>query len=415
MATYTTRPTCRVCGSKDVKPVFSLGAQAVSDFVDRDEIKWGNVVPIEIDRCESCMLVQARHAPPAEILYKGTYWYRSGVTQTMRDALRDVTRSIEQRADLRDGDAVLDIGSNDGTLLRSYENKKLVTVGVEPAKNLADEGRRGVGMLLNDLWSYGAMEQAGLIGPESIAPRGYKAITAIGMFYDMEDPNCFVRDVALALADDGVFVAQLMCLKQTLERMDVGNFAHEHLEFYTLKSLAHLYSTHGLQITEIEENSINGGSYRIYAKKVSASLPKDWMRVVKVALDDHQVCESIYQFPDKLEKNRLACVDFIRQEKAAGKRFWVYGASTKGNVILQYYGLDASVIDFAADRDPNKWGKFTVQSGIPITSEEQFRVAQPDYAIMLPYAFRQEMLERESEYRARGGKFLIPLPEFEVV
>lgn len=158
MPTYTSRTTCRVCGSKDVRPVFSLGAQAVSDFVDRSEIKSGNVVPIEIDRCESCTLVQARHAPPAEVLYKGTYWYRSGVTQTMCDALRDVTRSIEGRVDLRDGDAVLDIGSNDGTLLRSYANKRLFTVGVEPAKNLVDEGRVGIKMLINDLWNIGVWQ-----------------------------------------------------------------------------------------------------------------------------------------------------------------------------------------------------------------------------------------------------------------
>lgn len=416
---YTTRTTCRVCGGKNLTPLFSLGEQFVSDFVDRSDVKTGNVVPIDVDRCRDCTLVQARHAAPAEILYKGTYWYRSGVTQTMRDALRDVTRAVEERVPLENGDLVLDIGSNDGTLLRSYQNRKLTTVGVEPAKNLVEEGRKGISYLINDLWAYDSL--LSVFGPSG-RPE-FKAITAIGMFYDMEDPNPFVRDVALALAPDGLFVAQLMCVKQTLAKRDVGNFAHEHLEFYTLRSLEALFGAYGLVIDDLQENDVNGGSYRLFVRHRSrvpaTTITPETYRVQSAMLAEHEAGlytdDPYHRFFADTNRNRGMLQQFITQEKLAGKRFWVYGASTKGNVILQHAGLDATVIDGAADRDPNKWGKFTVGTGIPITSEEQFRAAQPDYAIVMPYAFLPEFLTRESEWRSRGGKFVVPIPEFKIV
>lgn len=426
-----------------MKPLFSLGDQYVSDFVEKSEVKAGNKVPIDIERCGQCTLVQAKHAPPAEILYKGTYWYRSGVTDTMKRALRDVTESIENRVNLLSGDVVLDIGSNDGTLLRSYSHKKLITVGVEPATNLVEEGRVGVSMLLNDLWSIGAYQNA-------LGGRKAKVITAIGMFYDLEDPNQFIRDVSLALAEDGLFVAQLMCLKQTLENCDVGNFAHEHLEFYTLRSLHTLFDRHGLQIVEVEENGVNGGSYRIYAKH------RDPNRLVAstaaVRHEDALACSDskIEAFFQEINRNRMACVKFVQDAVADRKRVWVYGASTKGNVILQMYGLHHSttcprcggkgsrgdvdvtsdlpmtcksclgekkvtLIEGAADRDPNKWGRYTVGTGVPIMSEEYARTAKPDYFLVLPYAFRDEFIARESEFLAKGGKFIFPLPKFVVV
>lgn len=439
LSNYTTRESCRVCGSKNLTPLFSLGEQFVSDFVDKRDVLNGNQVPIDIELCNDCTLVQSKYTAPADILYKGTYWYRSGVTQTMRDALRDITKSIEERVELKDGNAVLDIGSNDGTLLRSYANKNLFKVGVEPAKNLVKEGRKGISVLLNDLWSYGLLQYHGLDNKQ------FKIISAIGMFYDLEDPNSFIRDISLALAPDGVFVAQLMCLKQTLERKDVGNFAHEHLEFYSLKSLTVLLHKYNLEIIEIEENTVNGGSYRIYARHFS-NTPREYRSVIR-ALDQEEqnTSNQLRSFFQEIDRNRRECVQFVLNAVACGKTVWVYGASTKGNVILQWYGISnevcpmckgktyvtvmddeegcgfcdqkgkRTIIQGAADRDPNKWGKYTVGTGISITSEEQFRAANPDFALLLPYSFLPEFVEREKEWRSRGGKFIIPLPEFKVI
>ncbi len=427
---YITRTSCRVCGSKNLTPLFSLGVQAVSDFVDKADVYNGNKVPIDIELCNDCTLVQGKHTAPAQTMYVEQYWYRSGITQTMRDALRDVTKSIEERVKLFPGDVVLDIGSNDGTLLRSYSTPNLFKVGVEPAKNLVAEGRKGISMLINGMWDYGTFSEHMTTEATLETPAvelKCKVITAIGMFYDMDDPNLFVRDVALALAPDGLFVAQLMCLKQTLEKRDVGNFAHEHLEFYSLKSLKRLLGNHGLEIWDIEENNVNGGSYRLYIRQ------SVWVRSQPLSFvpyaENKRVRDAFYKeeypalhdslmytsFFQEIDANRRKCVTFIQDEVDKGKRVWIYGASTKGNVIAQWYGLDKKHILAAADRDPNKWGKYTIETGIPITSEEQFRAANPDYALVLPYAFLPEFIERESEWRSRGGKFIVPLPEFKVI
>lgn len=425
---YTSRDTCRSCGSCDLLSLYTLD-QVVSDFVDKNEIKNGNRVPIDIVLCRKCTLVQNIHTAPSDLLYKKTYWYKSGITRTMKDALRDIVVSAMERVNLSNTDVVLDIGANDGTLLSYYpvRDDGVLRIGCEPAENLQKACEDNCDVLIKDFWSYEAykktMDELDLeVVNEGNPPRA-KIITAIGMFYDLEDPNQFIGDIAKALHKDGLFIAQLMCLKQTVQKKDIGNFAHEHLEFYSLKSLEQLLAYHNLEIRDIEENSVNGGSYRLYIKHRRELIPTvvtpEYRRVTTAmnserypALDSPLTYSLFFQEMER-ERNRLK--DFVTLAKTMGKKVWVYGASTKGNVILQYAGLDHTMIDAAADRDPAKWDKYTVETGIPITSEEQFRAAQPDYAIMLPYAFKNEMLEREKEWRSRGGKFIIPIPTFEVI
>ena len=246
-----------------------------------------------------------------------------------------------------------------------------------------------------------------------------KVITCTGMFYDLDDPNAFIADVAKVLASDGVFIAQLMCLRQMLDMGDVGNLCHEHLEFYSLRSLAELFGRHDLKIIDVEENNVNGGSYRLIAGHLDAKgRGPDYEKKILDLLEDEEPHMNAAFYRDwliNLAYNRKKCTDFIRQMVAAGKSVWVYGASTKGNVILQWYGLDSSLITAAADRSPEKHGKYTVGTNIPIVSEEAFREAKPDFALVLPYAFREEFIAREREWREGGGRFIFPLPEFEVV
>lgn len=408
--TYTTIERCRVCGSSDISDLYSIGDLYISNFPEKSDD--GIKAPLEMVMCENCSLVQLRDTAPQELMYARFYWYRSGVTQTMRYALRDITKSIEDRIELNPGDVVLDIGSNDGTMLRTFEKEGIIKVGVEPASNLAEEGAKGIDYFINDFWKYESYMD--IVGKKA------KVITAIGMFYDMEDPNEFIRDAALALEDDGIFVAQLMCLKNMLDTNDVGNICHEHLEFYSLVSLEYLFDKNGFEIIDIDHNEVNGGSYRVFAGLKGGNPPKvegasariQKYRETEATLESK---EAHMEFFARIEENKKKCVDFIKQEVTNGKSVWIYGASTKGNTILQYYGLDHTLIEGASERSPEKWGKCTVGTGIPIVSEEEARKAQPDYFLVLPYAFFDEFYKREEEWRNKGGKFIVPLPQFRIV
>ena len=408
--TYTTRSTCRVCDSVKLKSLYSLGELYISNFLPKGEE--GPKAPLEMVLCENCSLVQLRHTAPQELLYRRFYWYRSGVTETMRNALRDLAAMVEKSTQLKRGDIVLDIGSNDGTLLRSYTVPGLRTIGVEPATNLAQEGRKDLTHFISDFWSLGVYE--------AVASEKAKVITAIGMFYDMEDPNQFIRDAAGALRDDGVFIAQLMCLKNMIDTNDVGNICHEHLEFYSLDALEFLFNKNGLETIDIDHNEVNGGSYRISARLLGGHLPPppgatdrlQRYRQAEAAFGSEQVHLDFFR---RIEANKRDCVAFIRGEVAKGKRVWAYGASTKGNTILQYFGLDSSLIEAASERSPEKWGKVTVGTNIPIKSEEEARQANPDYFLVLPYAFLDEFYKREETWRSKGGKFIVPLPNFRVI
>lgn len=303
--------------------------------------------------------------------------------------------------------------SNDGTLLRSY-SKECAKVGFEPASNLYEEGRQGLDVFNGALWSADAYYES--LG-RTIGYRPSWATTAIGMLYDLEDPNLFVADVAKTLHPQGLFVAQLMCLRNMLAMNDVGNFAHEHLEYYSLKSLQYLFDKHDLVVEDIETNSVNGQSYRFYVRhkgfcQESTLFQKligeeEWMKLHRP--------EFYNSFFQRLEENKRRCVSFIREQVNRGKRCWLIGASTKGNVILQYYGLDKSLIQGASERSASKHGKVTIGTGIPIYSEEEARAANPDYFLLIPYTFREEILLREEAWRRCGGRFIIPLPNFEVV
>ncbi len=391
------RETCRVCGSSDLKPLFSLGDLYVSDFPPEPTLE-GIKAPLEMVLCPRCTLLQLRHTAPQEILYARHYWYRSGVTDTMRRALRDITESVERLVPLASGDIVLDIGANDGTLLATYSTEGLVKVGCEPADNLVGLLRQVTPHVIHDFWHRAAFER---LFPD----RKAKVVTAIGMFYDMEDPNAFIKDACEVMTDDGVFIAQLMCLRPMLEQNDVGNICHEHLEYYSLESLQYLFESNGLEIFRLEENDVNGGSYRLYARKFrSGSIP----------LRDGFTEQDYRAFFERVQANKERCVAFIKEQVAAGKKVYVYGASTKGNTILQYYGLTHEWIAGAAERSPEKWGRYTVGTLIPIVDEDTAR-AEADYFLVLPWAFLEEFMKRERRWHDAGGRFIVPLPEFRVV
>jgi hypothetical protein len=392
---------CRLCHSKSFLKIHSFGKLFVSNFVNKINIKKGIKAPLNLIYCKKCTLLQLEHSAPQEIMYKKFYWYRSGVTFTMKKALKDIYYATKKLNFLKKNDVILDIGANDGTFLKNFKNN-FYTIGCEPASNLQSELKKNCHFVLNDFWNADSclkiLENNNINKP--------KLITAIGMFYDLEDPSKFIKDAADVMHEDGVFIAQLMCLNSMLEQNDLGNICHEHLEFYNYKSLKYLFEKNGLKIFKIEKNSINGGSYRVYCKK---NIKKS------INFKENTSLREINKFIKRVILNKKKCIDFLKKAKNSNKKVFIYGASTKGNTLLQYYKIDRNLIPYAAERSPEKWGKYTIGTGIKIVSENQAKKMKPDYFFALPYGFINEFVKREKKWIKAGGRFLIPYPNFKVI
>lgn len=408
---------CRVCKSSALSPVLSLGKQYISDFVDAMEENAS--APLELIICNvaegGCGLLQLKHTADQPALYRN-YWYRSGINKTMRDALADITAKASQIANLKEGDYVIDTGSNDNTLLKSYNRSDIHRFGFEPATNLMPYAEDPNITVINDFFSAEPfLNQSN--GKQA------KIITSIAMFYDLEDPNAFVANIAKCLAQDGLWIIQMAYLPSMLIDNIFDNICHEHLEYYSLLSLENLLSRHGLKVIDVELNDVNGGSYRTYiTHEENTSIhpitgAEDRVEALRNQERTMQLdtLSPYIDFAKEVETIKEKVTSFIKSEVENGKTVYVYGASTKGNTLLQYFDLDFHTITAAAERNPDKWGKKTVGTLIPIVSEEEARAAKPDYFLILPWHFLPEFKEREAAYLKNGGKFIVPLPHFQIV
>jgi hypothetical protein len=412
--------SCRVCGLKNLTPVFSLGELCVSNFVDGPESPANKEkFPLELMLCNvsdgGCGLLQLNETVSHEAMYRN-YWYRSGINKTMTDELNGIAHIMENMANVHAGDYVLDIGTNDGTLLRAYSDPGLQRIGFEPANNLGQYNSKGTTKVFNDFFSAARWEK-------EFADAHAKSITAIAMFYDLEDPNSFVSDVAKILDPHGVFVIQQSYLPLMLATNEIGNICHEHLEYYSLLALENLLKRHNLEVFDVVLNDINGGSFRTYIRHTGAKIPGMRAGAAERLQDlrDSEIALGLNSrapyddFNKRVNAIRDTLKAFLKNEKAKGKKIYGYGASTKGNTLLQYFELGPDLIDVIAERNPDKWGKKTVGTLIPIISEEQARSEKPDYFLVLPWHFFPEFKEREREYLKGGGKFILPMPEFRIV
>lgn len=395
---------CRVCACSELLSVLDFGEHYIIDFPE-DEHK-GVKAPLELLLCTRCGLVQLRHTVPRDVLYR-RYWYRSGISETMVLALADITRSAKRLVNLKPNDIVIDIGANDGTLLRQYKRPDIRRVGFEPSENLLAYAKNS-GDIINDYFNAKAFLK---VYPNERA----KIITAIAMFYDLEDPNQFVADIKRLLDPEGVFIIQMNYLGTMLERNTFDNLCHEHLEYYSIASLRFLLQVHGLEIFDVELNEINGGSFRIYVRNRGSRLGGSVSNAV-TELDNYEKRlsmdkkETYDEFAQRIKAISETLHRFIENEVSNGKKVYVNGASTRGNTILQAARLDQSLITVAADRNPSKWGRRMIGSNIPIVSKEWARREKPDYYLILPYGFLDEIIDEEKTYLKEGGRFIVPIP-----
>lgn len=415
-----TRTTCRVCEGA-LEPILSLGEHYVSDFIEPaapDGVK----APLELVLCRRCRLLQLKHTVPGDTMYRN-YWYRSGTNQTMRTALADIANKAEHLVHLKEGDAVLDIGCNDGTLLASYKTGGIYKIGFDPAENLAVHSRK-----VADHLTVGYFKSEPFRDTAELAEHRPKVVTSIAMFYDLEDPNAFVADIKKVMHPDGLWIVQMSYLPLMLRTNELGNVCHEHLEYYSLQSFEYLLHRHDLETVDLEMNDVNGGSMRACIRNRSANpqtfadetyreLAGDRVAAFReeefrLGLDTNAPYKEFATWVDRIRQD---VVGFIKEKVALGKAVYVYGASTKGNTLLQYFGLDSTLIAGAAERNRDKWGRMTVGTHIPIVSEEEARAAKPDYFLVLPWHFLEEFQAREKDYLLEGGRFIVPMPHFTLI
>jgi cyclopropane fatty-acyl-phospholipid synthase-like methyltransferase len=388
---------CRACGSANLEaPVVDLGLLSLSDWpaspldpVDR--------APLALTRCAGCALVQLTHSVDRERLYTSAYGYRSGLQEAMVAALADVVADARARVDLEPGDVVLDIGANDGTLLRQYPRALgLVKVAYEPVEAFRTS-------LNGDIRLAGAFFPTVIGGrPTRLAPPA-KVITSVAMFYDVDDVGMFLEGIRASLAPDGVWINQLSYFPETSRQGNFGDVCHEHRTYWTLDGLAKVYAAHGLAITDYAFNDVNGGSVRVTAQHRAKGLHR------LTGSDDAVTTEDLRRFRDRITRN-TADVRTVLDSAWRDRRLVLgYGASTKGSTYLQVWGVGPDLLPAIAERNPAKVGRYTV-TGIPILGEAGARALGPDQFLALPFQFLPSFLERERAFLARGGTFLVPFP-----
>ncbi len=328
----------------------------------------------------------------------------------MRKALGEIVVKACEVAQPKEGDIVMDIGCNDGTLLRSYKIPGLKLVGFEPAKNLVEDARKGTTFVFNDFFGYKQFN-------EKFPSTRAKLITSIAMFYDLDDPDAFVADIVKSLDPRGVWVIQQNYLCSMLQQNGFDNIGHEHLTYYSLGTMSQLLSSHDLEIFNVEKNDVNGGSFRTYvARKGQFPVRESVEKMKEFEENLFSMKPSIYStFGRNVRRAKAELSEFITDQIKNGKTVYVYGASTRGNTILQYCRLDHRLIKKATDANPEKWGLRTPGTEIPIVSKEEARRDNPDFFLVLPHHFLKEITREEEKYLESGGKFIVPLPRFQVL
>jgi 2-polyprenyl-3-methyl-5-hydroxy-6-metoxy-1,4-benzoquinol methylase len=373
-------------------------------------------VPTSLVRCnpeldeKACGLLQTEHTVPPEVLYS-VYWYRSGTNATMTNHLGGIAKEAAELYG-RPGARVLDIGCNDGTLLKAYP-ATFTKFGVDPS-DLANEVPPGI-TVVHDLFPSDDLAHV-------LEGKPCDIVTSIAMFYDLEDPIAFARAIKRVLSPEGLWCVEMSYMPTMLHMTSYDTICHEHLEYYSLAVLEHIMRAADLRLVNVSLNSINGGSIRCYATHADNrryrrdEFQTNIKRLRQEEFDLELDTDKPYRnFQERVNVHKQELMTLLKKLRGEGKRIHAYGASTKGNTILQWCGIDSRLVDVAADRNPDKFGARTLGSDIPIVSEEESRKMKPDYYLVLPWHFRDEFVEREKALLASGVGMIFPLPTIEIV
>jgi hypothetical protein len=403
---------CRNCNGNCLIELFSLGKLYLTGkFLINTKKLRSDYLNLII--CEDCKLVQLDRNFNMKYLYNNDYGYRSGINQTMRDHLRLTALKLQKLTKIKKRELVLDIASNDGTLLNFYSNN-LVKVGVDP---LIDKFKKH-GFYDKVNYKYSDFFDYKIIKKKNIFKKKFKIITAISVFYDLKNPNDFLRAIKSILDTDGVFILEFADLYSIFKYKMFDTICHEHLEYYSIKVIKKMLENNGLRFFDHNFNKINGGSSVFFICHNTSKFKSKNKKISNLLRNEKKL--GIYEpkkfkiFYKKIIKDKKKLIDLLKKIKSNKKTIHGYGASTKGNVLLQFFKIGKKYIDFISDRNPQKYSCLTPGTDIKIISEEESRNLKPDYYLVLPWHFKNEILKRENKIRELGTKFIFPLPSLNI-
>jgi NDP-4-keto-2,6-dideoxyhexose 3-C-methyltransferase len=409
---FKTISNCRICGNDQLTTVMALGEQALTGVFPKSRSENVTSGPIDLVKCsaaDGCGLVQLKQSYDLSEMYGHNYGYRSGLNASMVCHLHSKVEKILASGVLEPGDMVIDIGSNDATTLLAYPQEPYQLIGVDPTGIKFASYYPEKLTLIADFFSAEAIAK-------KLAGKKAKVITSFSMFYDLEDPITFAREIEGALADDGVWIFEQSYLPSMLRTNSFDTICHEHLEFYALKQINWIADKAGLKVLDVEFNDINGGSFSITAAKRGSKRQVNSERLTKILEEEVALgldtTKAFDAFKIRVEDARVALMSFLGQAKESGKTVCGLGASTKGNVLLQYFGIDETLVREIGEVNEDKFGSFTPGTYIPLVSEQQVLASNPDYLVVLPWHFRAFF---ESLPAMKGRTLVFPLPKFEIV
>jgi hypothetical protein len=412
MAAYREIENCRIAPSMNLVSVLDLGHQALTGVFPKNASQPVTVGPLELVWCPSSGLLQLKHSYESSELYGDNYGYRSGLNQSMVNHLTDKIAYLERQFPLNVGDVVVDIGSNDATTLKAYRTSGVRRIGIDPTgKKFADYYPAEI-TLVPEFFS--------AVTYRSVETGKARIVTSIAMFYDLEAPIDFARQIESILADDGVWHFEQSYMPSMLRLNSYDTVCHEHLEYYSLGVVKKILEQAGLRLVDVVMNAINGGSFAVTAAKATNKSVKTNQPVIDWLLEQEgrmglNTPRPYRDFEERVFRHRDDLTRLIRTLSADGKKILGYGASTKGNVVLQFCGLTAQDIPAIAEVNSEKFGCVTPGSHIPIISEAEAKTINPDYYLVLPWHFKDGIVRREKEFLSRGGRMIFPFPEIEII
>jgi hypothetical protein len=411
MARYSALKRCRVSGSKHLVPVLDLGEQALTGVFPRTTEEAVTTGPLRLVWCPDSGLLQLDHSFDLREMYGDNYGYRSGLNQSMVRHLTAKAGELQRLNDLGPGDTVLDIGSNDGTTLKAYTVPGIYRVGMDPTGSKFRQYYTDDITLVPDFFSAQAYWRA--------RPHAAKIITSIAMFYDLENPLEFVQQVEQVLAPGGVWHFEQSYMPSMLRMTSYDTVCHEHLEYYSLGVVRGLLASAGMRLLDVKMNSVNGGSFAVTAvrnndPRQGSEAVIEWLlgQEERMGLDTPRPYR---EFEERVYRHRADLMRLLTNLSAAGKKVIGYGASTKGNVVLQFCGVTNDQVITIAEVNPDKFGALTPGTHIPIISEVEARAMGPDYFLVLPWHFKEGIVAREAKFLAKGGRLIFPFPEIEII